>query len=661
MKRITISIFTFITLLIFPLLTVLAQNYPFNGMIYADALVIHNAPNSLSSTSVVELAYGTKVKVLAEDKNNTYKIQYDNTIGYASRSYIINIDTNTLKWSAAGVEPYGEYCNMLKNSGFPESYCPNLYYLHSKHPSWIFKAENTGVALSVAAETEKEKSALQTTNSNYWLNGRALEADYYYVNASVVQMFLDPKNALYENLIFQFLDLGTSKEQVNDKAINYMATGNLAKYKNEYKEAGRVQGINPLHLLARSRQEGASKETYRAVTGTYTTEVSHDSGVTTSATFQGKTLDGFYNFYNIGAYPDSTYNLGAIGRGLAYAAGYIGGTTYGRPWNTQAKAIAGGADFLREQYVSRGQNTLYYEKFNVSPHRYYTIYMHQYMTNIYAPTSEAKDIYTAYVKGNLLNTGFTFLIPVYTDSGASNGGSNASSLSYNNYLSSLKVNNVLVPGFNKEIKEYVYNLKTDSNTVSVTATTEDGGAKVSGIGTLTFANNKIVTNVVVTAPSGTTRTIKLTINKIQNSNNNEVKTDDIVSKINVKVNGNFLYGISPGTNASTITTPVSSNGGNFEIKGANGANKSGQELSTGDKIIIKGTSDSKEYTIVVRGDINGDNKINIVDLLQVQKHILGKGNLGDAKFYAGDTNYDSKINIVDLLLIQKHILGKGNL
>ena len=658
MKKVLIMMFTFITLLFFPLLTVFAENFPFNGMIYADALVIHNAPNSLSSTSVVELAYGTKVKVLNEDKNNTYKIEYDNTIGYASRSYIINIDNNTLTGNASGVESYSDYCNMLKNNGFPESYCPNLYYLHSRHTNWVFKAENTGVALTASAETEKEKSALQTSNKNYWLNGRALEADYYYVNASVVQMFLDPKNALYENLIFQFLDLSSSKEQVNEESINYMATGNLAKYKNEYKEAGKAQGINPLHLLARSRQEGASKETYRAVTGTYTTEVSNDTGVTTSATFQGKTLDGFYNFYNIGAYPDSTYNLGAIGRGLAYAAGYLGGDSYGRPWNTQAKAIAGGADFLREQYVSRGQNTLYYEKFNVSPNRYYTIYMHQYMTNIYAPTSEAKDIYTAYTKGSLLNTNFTFLIPVYTDSGAS-GGSNASSKSYNNYLSSLKVNDVLIPGFNREIKEYVYNVKTDSNTVNVTASTEDSEAKVSGIGTLSFTDNKIVTDVVVTAPSGTTRTIHLTINKIQTSN--EIKTDDIVNKINVKVNGNYLYGISLGTNADTITSVISSNGGNYDIKDINGANKSSQELTTGDKISIRGTSDSKEYTIVVRGDINGDNKINIVDLLQVQKHILGKGNLGDAKFYAGDTNYDSKINIVDLLLIQKHILGKGNL
>ncbi len=651
-------LFMFFIVFFLSLNIVKAENYPFNGMIFADALVIHNAPNTRSSTAVTELAYGSKIKVLGLE-GSMYKIEYDNTIGYGAKSSILNVDGSVLTYNVNGIEAYTDYCNTLKNTGFPESYCPYLYYLHSKHPAWVFKAENTGVSLSDAAETEKGESALQTSNQNYWLNGRALEADYYYVNADVVKMFLDPKNSLYENLLFQFLDLQASREQANSVAISSMATGNLSKYQNEYVEAGRVQGINPLHLLARSRQEGASKETYRAVTGTYTTEVSNDSSVSTSATFQGQTLDGFYNFFNIGAYPDSKYNLGAIGRGLAYAAGYLGGTDYGRPWNTPAKAISGGADFLKQQYVSRGQNTLYYEKFNVSPNRYYTIYMHQYMTNIYAPVAEARDIYSAYNKGNMLDTNFTFLIPVYTDSGASNNGSNASSMSYNNYLKDIKVNDVVLPDFSREVKEYQYSINTNEDSVRVSASTEDGGASVNGVGVLTFINDRINTNIVVTAPSGSTRTISLIITRVRDSSN--IKVDDVVNKIGFKVNSNYIYGLSLGTNGSVLTGSVSKNGANSEIKGIDGVVNNNKNLTTGDKITITSSSDSREYTIVVRGDINGDDKINIVDLLLVQKHILNKGNLLEYKFYAGDTNYDDKINIVDLLLIQKHILGKGNL
>ena len=182
-------------------------------MIYADALVIHNAPNTRSSSAVTELAYGTKVKVVGLE-GSMYKIEYDNTTGYGSRSSIVNVDESMLTNNKAGIETYDNYCNTLKNTGFPESYCPYLYYLHSVHPAWIFKAENTGVSLSDAAETEKGKSALQTSNKNYWLNGKALEADYYYINADVVKMFLDSKNGLYENMIFQFLDYKLVKNKL---------------------------------------------------------------------------------------------------------------------------------------------------------------------------------------------------------------------------------------------------------------------------------------------------------------------------------------------------------------------------------------------------------------------------------------------------------------
>lgn len=642
-----------------------AENYPFDGMITADSLGVHNAPNVLSNSQVTELAFGTKVKVLGL-QNTVYKIEYDGSVGYVAKSHVVNISTSTSTGSG-----YDEYCNSLKSIGFPDSYCPYLFYLHKKYPAWSFKAEDTGVSLIEAAEKEKWLSALQTANSNYYLNGKALEADYYYVNADVVKMFLDAKNGLFENIIFQYMDLESSKSIINDTAINALATGNLANYKNEFREAADRNGYNALHLLARSKQEGASNSKYRAVTGTYTTEVSNDQSVSSSPTYEGKSLDGFYNFYNIGAYPVPSMNLGAIGRGLAYAAGYIGGTSYGRPWNTPAKAISGGAEFLKEQYVSKGQNTLYYEKFNVGPNNGYSKYSHQYMTNIYAPIQEAKNIYSAYNKAGLLNSNFIFLIPVYTDSGASNNGSSASDKSYNNNLKAIKVNEIIVGDFDKNVTEYYYKAAFTSDEVNVTALAEDAEATIKGTGVVKLVNNKAVVKIVVTAPSGSQKTYVVTI---ENNTGNptpaeeekkvespEVKVADLVNSIGVKLNGDVLYGISPGTDINIIISKIRSNGGWAVVKNSDNTDKNSGTFTTADKIVITGTKENKIYTIAVRGNINGDDKINIVDLLLIQKHILGKGDLTDAKFLAGDTNYDGKINIVDLLLVQKHILGKGNL
>lgn len=60
---------------------------------------------------------------------------------------------------------------------------------------------------------------------------------------------------------------------------------------------------------------------------------------------------------------------------------------------------------------------------------------------------------------------------------------------------------------------------------------------------------------------------------------------------------------------------------------------------------------------IKRGDTNGDGKITIVDLANVQKHLLGIITLTGDYFTAADTNGDGKITIVDLANIQKHLLN----
>lgn len=90
----------------------------------------------------------------------------------------------------------------------------------------------------------------------------------------------------------------------------------------------------------------------------------------------------------------------------------IAAATYNRPWDTPQKAIDGGAQYIGQDYINKGQYTSYFKRFNVSNDRYYSAYTHQYMTNIRAPYSEAYKSYTAY-KGQL-NQNFHFYIPVYT-------------------------------------------------------------------------------------------------------------------------------------------------------------------------------------------------------------------------------------------------------
>lgn len=635
-----------------------AESFPFNGMITADALGVHNEKNYKVDSEVTQLSYGSKVVVTAQATSSMYEIKYeDGKIGYVSDNYIINIDSNTKTTDVSGIETYKDYCSSLINKGFSESYCPYLYYLHSKYPKWEFVAENAGRNFNTVVSSEQYKLVLQTSNKNYWLSTTPLESDYYYINSIVISSFMDPRNSLFEEQIFQFLDFESSKDIINTEALADMATGNLNNYLSEFKTAASNNGVNALHLLSRSKQEGASNSNYAPVKGTYTTD--------NNITFQGKTLNGFYNFYNIGAYAGD--GLTPIGRGIAYAAGYVGiesGLTYQRAWNTPAKAISGGAEFIVGSYVKKGQNTAYYEKFNVGPLAHesgetskggYEVYSHQYMTNIYASVAESSSIYSAYEAGNILNSNFKFIIPVYSNMPeVSTEPVNKSS---NNNLSSITINGQVINGFDKDIIEYNQSITTNDASLLIGATVEDSTATVAGVGTINFVNDVINASIVVTAEDGSTKTYVVNIKRVPLTEI-EIKPQDIVNKMDVRVTDNVMYGMSPNTLVSTLLNTVSKNGGTASIKTANGEVKNSGVVATGYTIVISGSSESLTYKIGVRGDINGDASVTIIDLLTIQKHILNKSVLTGEKYRAADVNYDGSVTIIDLLMVQKHILGK---
>ena len=82
-------------------------------------------------------------------------------------------------------------------------------------------------------------------------------------------------------------------------------------------------------------------------------------------------------------------------------------------------------------------------------------------------------------------------------------------------------------------------------------------------------------------------------------------------------------------------------------------------VGTGSKIIVKENGNIlRVYNIIIYGDVNGDGKINSVDLLVLQRHILEIEEINGVYKKAGNVRKDGKKpTSVDLLLIQRHILG----
>ena len=218
-----------------------------------------------------------------------------------------------------------------------------------------------------------------------------------------------------------------------------------------------------------------------------------------SGTYKG--YEGYYNFYNIGA--NDSPGGGAIANGLNYAKNgsknKANNEKYLIPWTSPYRSIVGGSYFLGSTYINRGQDTVYLQKFNVTP---VSTYFHQYMTNVEAPWAEAKKIAAAYK--NMEDTPIVFSIPVYLNMPSKPCPRPTKQYNPNNRLKSLKVLDVkgkelkISPTFDQT--EYNYYLIVGNNieTVDIKASSVSTKAKVIGGGTipLSVGNNEIVIRVV---------------------------------------------------------------------------------------------------------------------------------------------------------------------
>ncbi len=90
----------------------------------------------------------------------------------------------------------------------------------------------------------------------------------------------------------------------------------------------------------------------------------------------------------------------------------------------------------------------------------------------------------------------------------------------------------------------------------------------------------------------------------------------------------------------------------------------GKEITSENAYIGHGTVISMngiDTTVLVRGDINGDGKVNIADYTLTKRSVLRTTTLSDLQEMAADVNGDGKINIADYTLVKRHVLRTYNL
>ena len=237
---------------------------------------------------------------------------------------------------------------------------------------------------------------LVETTQEEWRDGTELyDTGWYRASKEAVEYVIDPRNSLDTTNIFQFQKLNTTVGTSKDEIRKVLQMQKVIYLKNDessieaFTNVAKKNKLNAYHLITRVIQEQGRDGTSPLCSG--------KKYVGTD----GNTYEGYYNLFNIGATGSGRANV--ITNGLIRAKQ--------EGWTSMAASINGGGNFVGEDYIDVGQNTLYLQKFCVY-NKNGSLYWHQYMTNLLAAKSEASILLKNYqITGAQQTKNFEFVIP----------------------------------------------------------------------------------------------------------------------------------------------------------------------------------------------------------------------------------------------------------
>lgn len=483
------------------------------GSCTADVLNVRSgAGTGYSKTGTV--SYGDSLTILSETTDSSgakwYKISCGNVTGYVSAAYVQLTSSGSQGSSDADFESY------MTKQGFPESYKPYLRKLHEQHPKWIFTAQKLGVDWNTALKEEcvvgrnlvhssalaswksMEKGAYDF-NGGYWYG---LDGSWVAASKEIIMYYMDPRNFLNDTYIFMFENQSYDPSYQTESGVktiladtfmsgSYTCPDTKKKYtySQTFMDAAKKSGVSPYHLASRCRNEQGVNGAPQSL-GTV------------------KGYENYFNFFDIQAYATSTMTAAEMGCKYAKTTN----PTYLLPWTNQYKSIVGGSIFLGTGYITKGQDTLYLQKFDMVDGGN-GLYYHQYMTCVFGQANEAISLKNAYSQ-DILNSAMEFKIPVYNNMPDKLCPKPTSSGDNNNYLKSLSVSGTSVsPKFDKFTASYTAKVNAEVSSVTVNANPLGKSAKVSGKGKVSLKTGENIVKVTCTAASGVKRTYTIKITR----------------------------------------------------------------------------------------------------------------------------------------------------
>lgn len=521
---------------------------------------------STSSEKVDAISY-RQVTVLATE-GQWLKVKYMNSgeekTGYVyNNSSYIYIDKN---------DPDLDFNLQLQN--FPESYRAALIELHNKYPNWKFIPDNVNCTFEQAVQFQLAEMRKQVQLKYHpvswrsmgkgaydWSVGKWIEANGGWTGASreVIKYYMDPRNFLNSSEIYMFLMQGYGNVTYTVEGLKSIVANTFLdtdEYINIILNAGKIAGISPYIIASKIIQEqGPQGANNDLISGKH----------------------GYYNFFNFGA--SGSTSEAVVSSGIKFAAD--------NGWDTKEKSIVGGAKQLSDGYIEVGQDTYYYQDFNV---HFTGKLWHQYAQAVHDARGKGVSLKKEYE--DKTNYVLVFRIPIFKDMPSVVSPKPVENDKQNNYyFNSISVSG-LTPSFYRY--DYIYDLHVTGDTIVDVSIPSTAYINCQLEFPLKAGENKVVLRV-----------------RSQSGYDNDYT-------INVNAEQNCTLYINKGSaNVLGVET---------QVKGKGDINGDGS-ITVSDMAAIR-LHLLKKYTIsgesVKVADINADGNITVSDMAAIRLHLLRK-------------------------------------
>ena len=544
--------------------------------------------------------------------------------------------------------------HLLDDSLYP-GYKQLINNLKAKHPNYRFLLYYTGLDWNEALASEYQGHGSSPWNlvqvaNNYngmWIcpicgEKRYDNGSWCCASLESLAYMMDPRNSINESDIFQFKDLEGSDVSYNDIArvvSGYGAYLNNGEAIQAIVDASKQYNINGYYLVAKIINEHGK----------------NGSTLSNGKGYNGQYV-GIYNYFNIGSYGNGTATI--INNGLSYAQS--------QGWNSIRASIMGGSQIVKQKFIIQySQNTLYYQKYNVSGKS--PLGSHQYQQNILAAQSQGSSL-KSYYGSSIASSTYTFIIPLYknmpkADSPRPNPGIK-NSIKYENGVIQHVSKSLIVrasPGgtaigalnngesikilkrATTQVNGYYWDLivSNKDGTYGYAARIVGGDECIVGTGNGGSSSGSAGSSDSNTTPPNTNTTPP----PIDNKPNIETDIKLSDEKINMLPNINFTE-LKAKYKDKTLV-----------VKNKDGKEITSGNLGTGYTV----TMDEKTYKIVKKGDVNGDGTSSVIDAVLMLNAVKGTTKLDGVYKEAALIKNNSTFNVTDVVSLLNYIKGNSKL